>query len=216
MEGLYKYSSTLHLPWSPGVSRDDKVHRDVSHFYGKRGVITEKMDGENTSLYNNWYHARSLDSKNHPSRNWVKGLWGSIKHEIPDGWRICGENLYAKHSIYYEDLMTYFMVFSIWDEKNICLNWKETVEYCSIFGLQTVPVLYEGILTEDLLRNFHKSLNLDKQEGFVIRIADEFHYDDFELNMAKWVRKGHVQTDEHWMLQEIVPNQLKKKNGSED
>lgn len=42
-------------------------------------VITEKMDGENTTLYRDGLHARSLDSRHHPSRNWVKpnGLRGA-------------------------------------------------------------------------------------------------------------------------------------------
>jgi hypothetical protein len=28
------------------------------------------------------------------------------------------------------------------------------------------------------------------------------------LHVAKWVRTGHVQTDEHWMFSEVVPNRL--------
>jgi hypothetical protein len=53
------------------------------------------------------------------------------------------------------------------------------------------------------------NLNFEKQEGIVCRVADEFHYDDFQQNYAKAVRKGHVQTDEHWMEKVVVPNKLK-------
>lgn len=220
MSDLYKYPRSNHLPWSPGATSDDKVLHDTSCFefepgIGKTVIITEKRDGECTTLYPDHYHARSLDSNNHESRNWVKGLWGSIKHEIPDNWRICGENIFAKHSVGYDDLETYFEVFSIWNEKNICLSWQETVEYCGIFGLRTVPVLFEGIYDEKFVREFHKSLDLTKQEGYVVRNAGEFAYEDFGTNLAKWVRKGHVQTDKHWMLNKITPNKLKN-NGSED
>ena len=210
MSDLYKYPRSLHMPHSQGATNDDKVLRSMNIFDGKYIVGTEKRDGECTTLYADHYHARSLDSNNHESRNWVKGLWGSIKHDIPDNWRICGENIYAKHSVGYEDLETYFEVFSIWNEKNICLSWKETVEYCGIFGLKTVPVLFEGIYDEKFVSEFHKTLDLDKQEGFVIRNAEEFAYDDFDKNLAKWVRKGHVQTNNHWMLDKIIPNKLKK------
>ena len=35
-------------------------------------------------------------------------------------------------------------------------------------------------------------------EGVVVRNASLFHNDDFADNVMKWVRKGHVTTDEHW------------------
>ena len=37
-----------------------------------------------------------------------------------------------------------------------------------------------------------------KREGIVIRNAARFDNEDFSKNVMKWVRKGHVQTDEHW------------------
>jgi hypothetical protein len=44
----------------------------------------------------------------------------------------------------------------------------------------------------------------------VLRIADEFAYGDFNKSVSKFVRKGHVQTQKHWMHgQRIVPNKLK-------
>jgi len=36
--------------------------------------------------------------------------------------------------------------------------------------------------------------------------------DEFKKSVVKWVRKGHVQTDEHWMNSAIIPNGLKDKN----
>lgn len=200
-----KYPRTLHLPWSASVSSDDKLQDNLS-LLSKEIVITEKMDGENSTIYKDFYHARSLDSADHPSRHWLKGFWGSIKYLIPENFRICGENLYAKHSIEYNELSTYFMVFSIWDG-DICLSWDETVEWCQLLGLETVPVLGRGIYTENDLKSL--TLNLDKQEGYVIRNSGSFHFDDFSENCLKWVRKGHVQTDEHWMFSKIIPNKLK-------
>ena len=67
-----KYPRTPHLPWSPGASSDDVLLIDTQMFMGKPVVISEKMDGENTTLYADRLHARSLDSRHHPSRTWVK------------------------------------------------------------------------------------------------------------------------------------------------
>lgn len=149
---LYKYPKTLHLPWSPGSDRTDKMLTTVDHFTGCEVVVTAKVDGENSSLTNSRCYARSLDSKAHESRTWLKGLWASIRQDIPDGWRICGENLYAVHSIEYKNLDDLFLVFSIWNEKNECLSWDDTVEFATLLGLKTVPVLHRGIWDEDFLR----------------------------------------------------------------
>lgn len=201
-----KYPRTYHVPWSDGVSSDDKIIKDLSHFEGREIVMTEKMDGENTTLMNLWYYARSLDSAHHPSQNWVKGLWGNIKHDIPEDWRICGENLYAQHSIKYDKLKSFFLTFSIWDENNYCLSIDETLEYCELLQIEHVPILYRGIWNEEKIKSI--KLNTENQEGFVISLADGFHYDEFNKWVVKWVRKNHVQTDTHWKNNKIIPNKL--------
>ena len=213
MKNEIKYPRTLHLPWSEGATSDDKfVSEDelISCFEDKEIIITEKRDGENTTMRRDKIHARSLDSNNHPSRNWVKGLWGNIRHDIPEGWRICGENLYAKHSLFYSNLESYFEVFSIWDKNNVCLDWDQTLEYCHLFDLKPVPVLFEGVFDLQMLKSFHKTLDLEKTEGFVIRLNGSFQHDNFQKSTFKWVRGNHVQTNEHWTNQPIIPNILTK------
>lgn len=118
----YKYPRTPHLSFSPGVSQDDLRLARQSIFANCQVVVTEKLDGENTTLYRDYLHARSLDSRHHPSRAWVKALQARIGHDIPKGWRICGENLYAQHAIAYQDLSSYFYLFAIWNQDNFCLS----------------------------------------------------------------------------------------------
>ena len=203
----FKYPRTLHFPFSEGIGSDDKILKDYSNFEGKEIIISEKRDGENSTLMRDCIYARSIDSNNHPSRNWLKGLWGQICYDIPEEWRVCGENLYAKHSLGYDDLDTYFEVFNIWNESNICLCYDETVDWCNLLGLKHVPILYRGIFDIDLIKNI--KIDPNKQEGFVVRLADSFKYSDFNKSVVKWVRKGHVQTDAHWSSQKIIPNGLK-------
>ena len=208
----YKYPRTPHLSFSPGVGSDDlQLDRD-RFFINSQVVVTEKLDGENTTLYKDYIHARSLDSRHHPSRAWVKALQASIGHDIPSGWRICGENLYARHSIAYEDLSSYFYLFSIWNQDNYCLSWAETQEWAEILGLALPKVMYEGLWDEKKIRAIANNLDLDVCEGFVVRKAEQFHYDNFAQNIAKWVRPHHVQSDEHWMYQEVIPNKLSINN----
>jgi hypothetical protein len=42
----------------------------------------------------------------------------------------------------------------------------------------------------------------------VIRTTASFPEKAFGKHVAKWVRKGHVQTDEHWLHQAIVAQKL--------
>lgn len=204
----FRYPRTPHLPFSPGSTSDDKVLRSTAHLQGKEVVATLKMDGEGTSLYRDGFHARSPDSRHHPARNWVKAFHARIAQEIPQDWRICGENLYAQHSLVYRALPSYFTGFSVWNEHNVALSWDDTVEFFELIGIEPVQVLYRGPFDEKPLKALVESLNLSTQEGVVVRTVGEVPYDDFGQHFAKWVRKGHVQTDSHWMHQAIKPNYL--------
>ena len=207
MSNLIKYPRTYHLPWSEGYSSDDKVLRGTEHFDGKEIVVTEKMDGENTSLYRDYYHARSLDSRHHPSRDWLKAFHASFASNIPEGWRVCGENLFAKHSIYYEHLRSYFYAFSLWEGEQ-CKPWDESVEWFDLLGVECVPVLYRGIYDEKILKELAKRLDTEHQEGYVVRLIDGFSYESFNKSVAKFVRRNHVNTDEHWMQSAVTQNRV--------
>lgn len=208
-----KYPRTFHLPFSMGRTDDDKVLDDCSNFEGKNVIVTLKMDGENTTAYQDGYiHARSLDGRSNQTRDWIKKLLTSVIYELPKDWRISGENLYAKHSIHYKNLDTYFYLFSIWDERNNCLSWNVTEEWAAMLELQTVPVLYRGKWDEGIIKNLFKQQYADNEmEGFVVRLADGFSYGDFKKSMAKFVRPNHVQTNQHWLKTKIIPNKLFKK-----
>ena len=205
---LYKYPRTMHFEWSPGQSSDDKVIQSLTQFEGERVILSEKKDGENTSMYPNYIHARSLDSAHHESRSWVKRIWQDIAYKIPEEMRICGENLYAQHSIRYENLESYFYAFSLW-EGDECWAWDDTVEFLKELNIPHVPVLYDGIFDEKIIKEICLSLDTNIVEGAVLRVAKSFNYSDFNKMVAKYVRKGHVQTDQHWMHSEIKANGLK-------
>jgi len=206
---IIKYPKTFNLPYSMGTTNDAKKLKDDKHFIGKEVVITEKLDGENTSATCDRLWARSVDSKDHPSRNWIQQFWNQLKYDIPSDMRICGENVYAKHSLTYDKLTTYFYVFSIWKGKE-CLSWDDTVEWCALLGLEHVPVVYRGIYDKQFIIDNHNinSTFGPEREGLVIRFPHSFHYDDFSKSLTKIVRKSHVQTDKHWMSQAVVPNKL--------
>lgn len=206
-----KFPRTYHFPWSPNLQNDDRMLTSVSQFEGREVVGTVKKDGENCSMYSDFIHARSIDSKHHDSRSWVKAFHNTFKYLIPNGYRVCGENLYAEHSIHYNHLESYFLMFSIWNDNNICLSWDDTEEWAQLLGLKLVPVFYRGVWNKDKIEEeYIKYCNKSKdtEEGYVVRITDELTYGDYRKYVAKSVRHKHVNTDEHWMTKKVIPNGL--------
>lgn len=207
-----KYPRTLHAPWSPGATSDDKVHTDMDYFNNKRVVVTLKMDGENSTLTPERCYARSIDSRDHPSRHWLKLFHATIRSNLDADEFICGENLFAQHSIHYDDLESYFVGFSLWqkiDETAMCVDWDSTIKRFDELDVQPVEVIYDGIFNEKLIKNAFEPF-ANAHEGYVIRIAESFPREDFAKCVAKFVRKNHVQTDEHWMYKSIIKNKLKE------
>lgn len=189
---------------------DDRVMPHLEAFRGEEVVVTEKMDGENTTLYDDTLHARSIDGRYHPSRSWVKGFWAeTVAYHLPQYYRICGENMYAQHSIVYDDLETYFYGFGLW-EHDTCFDWDFTLNCFKERGITPVPTIWRGEWNETIIRELSEDLNLERKEGLVVRVTRAFNAVEFPLVVGKWVRKGHVQTDEHWMHGEVKPNGLKE------
>jgi len=205
-----KYPRTYHLPWSK-MGKDDRILQDDSCFHGKRVIVTLKMDGENTTMYNDYIHARSINSDSHPTRNWVKGLWSRIGYLLEDDLRLCGENLYGVHSIEYKELPSYFMAFSIW-MNNTCLSWDDGKEFFWLLEVDHVPVIYDGIYDKEAIIKAFEEKGKD-HEGYVIRVADEFHYGQFRKSVAKFVRPEFRQmvnnSHGHWISSKIKQNKLK-------
>ena len=205
-----KYPRTPHLPWSPGRNDDDVHLNSIQHLEQLEDlVVTEKLDGENTTIYHDYLHARSVDSSSHASRNWIKRFSAEWRHRIPEDFRVCGENVFARHSIFYRSLTSYFYVFAIF-QNDICLSWDETVICCESLGVEIVPVLYRGKWEEPKIKACWRGASVfgEEQEGYVVRNAASFGFKAFTSNVAKHVRAAHVKTDSHWMSKAVVPNQL--------
>lgn len=206
-----KYPRTYHLPYSPGATKDDKrLQGNWFDFYnGKEIVITSKLDGENTCMTANDVYARSHGA---PTRSpWSQNLWDpqeglycKIKPYIGKNEEVFGENLYGEHSIHYDRLPSYWHMFAVNNGVN-WYSWNDVETMAKIMNVLTVPVLWRGVVTsENELKTLvdyyviQPSVYGSTREGVVVRVADEFHIDDFSHNVCKWVRPNHVQTDEHW------------------
>jgi hypothetical protein len=112
--------------------------------------------------------------------------------------------MYAIHSIEYTNLKSYFYLFGVRDN-NIWIPWEKVEEYAYLLGLETVPVLFKGVVeSEKELKEIVDSLVSKpselggEREGIVVRSAGLFHNDYFKYNLLKYVRENHVKTTTHW------------------
>lgn len=222
-----KYNRTFHFPWSPGATNDDKIAASVDGLIGCPIVITEKMDGSNTSLESDGCFARTHSGPpGHASFDGLKALHATIKCNIPDGMQFFGEWCFAQHSIAYNELPGYFLLFNVrnlspWvppfkEQKPHWESWEEVELWAEDLGLPTVPVLFQGqVNSEKELKELVETLMSQPsccggvREGVVARVAASFLDEDFSKCVLKCVRANHVQTSEHWKNQEIVKNILK-------
>lgn len=217
-----KYPRSFHLPWSPGGTSDDRRMHDVSTLIDVDIVVTEKCDGSNLTYTRDGVFARShARAPVHPSFDLAKATHAMVGPRLSAGTSVFCEYCYAVHSIVYDGLPDHSMVFGVRDdERRRWWSWEMVALQAEALGLPTVPVLFQGrvgseralrALTDDLSRE--PSALGGVREGVVVRVAGEFDDDQFARCLAKWVRPGHVTTDEHWLFQEIRPQRLRERAG---
>lgn len=222
-----KYLSTPHWPWSLSVHRDDSYHKNPEFFLNKEVVITEKLDGGNTCLFNGKVFARSTGQEA------TQGWFAMVKKH--HAWKTLGEvetsfygeDIYGIHSIEYDPVYEHetFYLFCVrftpeipsgLPGMDIIWDW-DTIEKIAIqMSFKTVPVVFRGTFkTVKEITNFFNSEIVKPsalgpvKEGFVMRVTNQFDVENFSENMCKFVRKNHVQTDEHW-TKNWKPCRLKK------
>lgn len=178
-----------------------------THNYFVNGVLVHNS----FTGYQEYCHARSLDSSNHESRNWAKTYhFTNIAYNLPEGMRYCAENLYAKHAIKYDDLESYLLAFQIWDKLE-CLSWSDTKLWFKLLNLKSVQEIYHGPYDEVIINDLFKQVINDGHEGIVVRSEESFHYQDFYKRVCKLVRPNfHAGGGQHWRFKKIEVNGLKQ------
>jgi hypothetical protein len=211
-----KYGRTYHYPFSPGTTSDDRINYDYwSDLQQIRSVVhTEKLDGENNCLSRWGVFARSHAAPTtSPWTATLREFWQQVKYDLGD-LEIFLENLYAVHSIRYQQLEQYFYVFAV-REHDHWLSWEEVKFYAAMLDLPTVPQIEIECTPGNQTLFEQKIMNIVGTggafdpvdttsgkpctlEGIVSRNAAAFQCELFARNVFKWVRKGHVKTNEHW------------------
>lgn len=180
-------------------------------------TITEKMDGANCGIYivNNGYYLQKRGGwmdESHEQFKFFQNKWQWYKHEnilkLPKNTVVYGELMYCTHSIYYDQLPDYFLVFDVFDlESGRYQDWSTVKKIADNAGLQTVPLI--GVFGSPSRTELYKlipkvSAYGQTAEGIVI------HNYPKQLR-GKVVRAEFVKTleeSDHWANKEIRYNKL--------
>ncbi len=137
----------------------------------------------------------------------MKAFAAGISPQLAGDERIIGEYLFARHSIAYGALPSYFLGFA-WIKQEEVQAWDATLLRFVELGIAPVPELYRGPFSDQVVSTVLSELDLDRQEGFVVRDTAAFAEQDTPTHLGKYVREDHVQSDTHWMNAKLVKNEL--------
>jgi hypothetical protein len=253
---MRKYPRTPHVRGSrlqPGD--EDLAAVPFEELRGKFLIIEEKIDGANCGVSFDETGALRLQSRGHyleggPRERqfdllkmWANSIAAGLFEVLGQRYVMYGEWMYAKHTVFYDQLPHYFLEFDVLDrESGIFLSTAERRRLLDGLPLASVPVLREGAnppaLDSLVVHSLYKSQcwkeSLDRQIQECGQLADRVLAETDSSSLAeglyiKWEEDGEVKgrykfvrssfltaildSGSHWQSRPILPNLLRE--GSE-
>lgn len=214
-----KYEKTFRLV-IPEIQVKGKLtlnKNEVKSLLGGNVSIEEKLDGANVGIikHKNGFHLQKRGSLVGQSEhaqyqyfhNWAHYQNYNKLMELPNKYIVYGELLYVIHSIYYDKLPDYFIVFDVWDGTKF-LNYKERTKFCDKYGFKQAPLIAEGVFT---LKEIYKLIPAnsaygDTCEGIVIKRYRKKDYIRGKIVKPEFIK--FMEESEHWFHKEIKTNKL--------
>lgn len=192
MEKIIKYPRTPHIRGSK-IQKGDEDLKTISfeEVLNKYIVIEEKVDGANCGISFDKNGKMYLQSRGHFLNGgyserqfdlfkvYASAYKQKLYRLLSDRYIMYGEWLYAKHTVYYDELPHYFMEFDIYDKKeNKFLSTKRRKEMLKDYKfIYSVLVLFEGKVKnfKDITRYLTKSnFKSDKWQENFKKSCDKF------------------------------------------
>jgi hypothetical protein len=160
-EAIFKYPRTHHLEGSrlqPGDHDLEQV--PLASLRGMYCVVEEKLDGANAGLSLDERGRLRLQSRGHVLvggprerhwdlfKQWARAHEPALAERLAGGLTLYGEWLYAKHTVFYDQLPHYFMEFDIRDATGTFWSTARRAEHLATVPVAAVPVVWEGIVKD--------------------------------------------------------------------
>lgn len=209
-----------------GSSRDDRVlsARDTARVLSEPLSVEEKIDGANVGISFDERGALVLQNRGHylgPGDHAQYGpLWPFV-YERLDVLRdalgsqkiLFGEWCFARHSIEYDALPSFFIAFDLYDKRDGTFGDRVALEnVCDKTRCAVVPLLRRGAVlwSTDALDALisGSAFGRERAEGLYLRREAGGRL----LARYKWVRRDFTAgITEHWNSKPLVPNKLSER-----
>lgn len=225
MSEFFRFPNTPHLLWlGQGLPRDDKIlsNQEIATLLQDEVLIEEKLDGANLGI--------SLDNQNElraqnrgqylPQpfsgqfsrlNSWLGQHGETLKQTLTPELILFGEWCAARHSLDYNQLPDWFLLFDVYDRKaGRFWSVERRNALAQALNFTTVPLLKRTRITCDqlvqLLDDTQSRYRNGKVEGIVIRSDSPLWCE----NRAKLVNREFVQAiEDHWRSRVIEWNLVK-------
>lgn len=232
MQTFIKYPRTKHLFGKTDDSRHYGASATAAILASESLIIEEKLDGANVGVRFETAERCVLQCRgteitggDHPQYDLLKS-WVGFKQDdlycaLGEQHILFAEWLYARHSISYRALPHFFLEFDIYDrQREAFLDLASRAALLEGTGVQTVPVVHRGPITEGQLHDLvRKSLYDSRFEDPSTGVCDDLceglylrtEQDGVVEHRAKFVRPAFidkVRSGDHWKDGPLVPNLL--------
>lgn len=224
MRTFFRFPHTPHLAWlGPGTPRDDKVLAadEAAELLAGEVSVEEKLDGANLGV--SLAEDATLRVQNrgqylHPPfpgqfqrlASWIASHEQALRSHLPPGLIVFGEWCAARHSVAYDRLPDWWVVFDVYDLAE--QRFFSTARRDALAARMGFAVIREVLCRRTTLAELTSRLSAEPSryyagpiEGFVIRKESS----DWLLTHAKLVHPEFVQgIGEHWRRRRIEWNRL--------
>jgi ATP-dependent RNA circularization protein (DNA/RNA ligase family) len=219
---FFRFPHTPHLAWGGSVSpRGDKVLSDaeVDDLLSGQVVVEEKLDGANLGLSAVRGRIRAQNRGDYLREpyggqfsrlaEWLAWREDSLVNALGDNLIAFGEWCAARHSIEYDRLPDWWLLFDVYD-RSVGKFWStiRRDRFARDLDLRVVPEIHRGSVSLlELVSDLEAASRFGSRcmEGLVVRREDE----QWLLGRAKLVHSDFSQTiDEHWRSRPIQWNRV--------
>jgi ATP-dependent RNA circularization protein (DNA/RNA ligase family) len=220
-----KYEKTYRIV-VPQVSIEGKFSiskDDAKALLNGEVVVEEKLDGANTGIIKHkqgfsLQKRGSLVGQSEHAQFQYFHNWASFQNyeklmRLPNNTTIYGELMYACHTVFYNKLPDYFLVFDVYNKnKDRWMDRDERDDFCNKYELHQVPLINKGYFhLEELFPMIPDVSNYGEEpaEGIVIKRYTKKGYTRTKLVRAEFVKR--LEESEHWTHYNLKVNQLESK-----
>lgn len=222
MTDFFRFPNTPHLLWlGEGQPRDDKILSDaeVAALLRDEVLIEEKLDGANLGISldeqgelraqnRGQYLPQPFSGQFSRLNGWLGQHGESLRQTLTPELILFGEWCAARHSLAYDRLPDWFLLFDVYDRKTGKFwSLERRNRLAQELSISTVPLLKRARVTRDqlirLLNDTCSRYRSGKIEGIVIRCDSPLWCE----NRAKLVNREFVQAiEDHWRSRAIEWN----------